>query len=106
VARPIIRIAAWKVRCAQDLIDGGEVSMRRIAAELGIARGTLERLRTTPPPSDLFDEEDEDAEELQEFRECPAYRCRACGHLVGYRPCVICAATAGPTTTREPALVC
>jgi hypothetical protein len=106
VARPIIRIAAWKVRCAQDLIDGGEVSMRRIAAELGIARGTLERLRTTPPPSNPFDEEDEDAEELQEFLSTLPYKCGECGAWVTFRPCVACAARSGPTTTREPELVC
>ena len=71
----------------QRLLDEGQLSQRKIAARLGVGRGTVGAIASGR--RGLFGREPEtEAAELCCY-DAPPERCEGCGAMV-YMPCVLC----------------
>lgn len=64
------------------LAEGGEVSVRRLAAQVGVSWHAVERVL--------------DRHRLP--RLAPVHRCPTCGHTIQIRPCLVCRARASRQT--------
>ncbi|MEM8865035.1 MAG: helix-turn-helix domain-containing protein [Planctomycetota bacterium] len=83
-----------KVKEVRRLLDEGELSQRKIAAKLGVSRGTVSALATGKRGD--YGREPTEAEPAG-----PPTRCKTCGWLV-YLPCVRCEALDYQRRLREP----
>lgn len=84
-----------KVQEIRRLLNEGQLSQRKIAAKLGVSRGTVGALATGRRGD--YGREPTEAEPTAG----PPRRCATCGMLV-YLPCVYCRAVAFRRRTRRP----
>lgn len=73
------------------LLDEGGLSQRKIAAKLGISRGTVGAIASGR--RGIYGRESVSRDPLSPDMESPPERCRSCGGLV-HKPCVLCQARA------------
>ncbi len=70
-----------------DLLNEGELSQRRIAARVGVSRGTVASIASGRRGLFGRDPESDDTRSLANLT--PAERCPKCGYLI-YAPCRVC----------------
>jgi DNA-binding XRE family transcriptional regulator len=71
------------------LIQGGELSQRKIAKQLGVSRGTVAAIASGR--RGIYGKEPDDETSQSLAPKSPPVRCPSCGFFV-YQPCLVCRA--------------
>lgn len=78
-----------KVEEVKRLLDEGKLSQRKIAAKLGVSRGTVGSIANGK--RGIYGREPDHSEPTLCCPDLPPERCPSCGGMV-YMPCVLCKA--------------